>query len=46
MSVFRITFIYLYTLQKKQELLKVVISCIWLLLLLHSFVRYVIYDDL
>ena len=31
---------------KKQELLKVVISCIWLLLLLHSFVRYVIYDDL
>lgn len=47
MSVFRIIFIYLYTLQKKQGLLKkVVISCILLLLLLHSFVRYVIYDDL
>lgn len=46
MSVFRITFIYLYTLQKKQGLLKVVISCILSLLLLHSFVRYVIYDDL
>ena len=32
---------------KKQGLLKkVVISCILLLLLLHAFVRYVIYDDL